>query len=471
MSPPPATRRRCASSTRRNGPEELLDLSDLRSPELEEPRARGRAGRARGARRARPRAAAGAPAHLRPRLPRGEGPRVGARLRGPAAAGARAPAREPRDPRARELALPLDHGRRVPGHEPAAVRAGRPARPGGGRDLLRRRRVPVDLPLPARGRRGLPRAARPGRRRARPDPELPLAARGARRDQPPLRGRLRRHVPAARGRGPLPGSRLRAGGRAARDRQGELRGDRRPLAQGRGAHIARACATWSTPARRRRARSSCSSRGTDARIYEEELRALGLPTFRATGRDYYHQQQVVDLLNYLRLLHNRYDDEALLGVLASPFVGSQREERGGSACCVAFVGVSNDGLVLLRRAAPKRPLFVGLEKGIPEGVSERDARLFQAFKQRFDRLAARRRRCRSSGSASGSSPSTTTTSPCSRSGTAAAATRTCASSRGWRAPTRSCAGPTCRASCASSPSRTRSAPPSSRRSPRRRAPT
>src|SRR5262249_12709231 len=80
--------------------------------------------------------------------------------------------------------------------------------------------------------------------------------------------------------------------------------------------------------------------GTDARIYEEELRAVGLPTFRATGRDYYHQQQVVDLLNYLRLLHNRYDDEALLGVLASP-----------------FVGVSNDALVLLRRNAPKRPLF------------------------------------------------------------------------------------------------------------------
>ena len=91
--------------------------------------------------------------------------------------------------------------------------------------------------------------------------------------------------------------------------------------------------------------------GTDARLYEEELRALGLPTFRATGRDYYHQQQVVDLLNYLRLLHNRYDDEALLGVLASP-----------------FVGVSNDALVLLRRAAPKRPLFAGLEKGVPEGV-------------------------------------------------------------------------------------------------------
>jgi ATP-dependent exoDNAse (exonuclease V) beta subunit len=111
--------------------------------------------------------------------------------------------------------------------------------------------------------------------------------------------------------------------------------------------------------------------GTDARIYEEALRSQGLPTFRATGRDYYHQQQVVDLLNYLRLLHNRYDDEALLGVLASP-----------------FVGVSNDALVLLRRNAPKRPLYCGLEKELPEGLSDRDRRLFQAFRQRYDRLAA-----------------------------------------------------------------------------------
>jgi ATP-dependent exoDNAse (exonuclease V) beta subunit len=110
--------------------------------------------------------------------------------------------------------------------------------------------------------------------------------------------------------------------------------------------------------------------GTDARLYEEALRAAGLPTFRATGRDYYHQQQVVDLLAYLRLLHNRYDDEALVTVLASP-----------------FVGVSNDALVLLRRAAPKRPLYAGIEKGV-DGLTARDARLFQAFRQRFERLAA-----------------------------------------------------------------------------------
>ncbi|HEX9350018.1 MAG TPA: UvrD-helicase domain-containing protein [Gaiellaceae bacterium] len=110
--------------------------------------------------------------------------------------------------------------------------------------------------------------------------------------------------------------------------------------------------------------------GTDARIYEQALRERGLPTFRATGRDYYHQQQVVDLLAYLRLLHNRYDDEALVTVLASP-----------------FVGVSNDALMHLRRSAERRPLFVGLERSLPAGLSDRDARLFRAFRQRYDRLA------------------------------------------------------------------------------------
>jgi ATP-dependent helicase/nuclease subunit A len=110
--------------------------------------------------------------------------------------------------------------------------------------------------------------------------------------------------------------------------------------------------------------------GTDAEWYEEELRAAGLPTYRATGRGYFGQQQVVDLLAYLRLLHNRYDDEALLTVLASP-----------------LVGLSNDALVLLRRAAPKRPLFQPFERGLPEELSDRDDRLCRAFLQRYERLA------------------------------------------------------------------------------------
>jgi ATP-dependent helicase/nuclease subunit A len=111
--------------------------------------------------------------------------------------------------------------------------------------------------------------------------------------------------------------------------------------------------------------------GTDAEWYEEELRRLGLPTVRALGRGYYGQQQVVDLLAYLRLLHNRYDDEALATVLASP-----------------FVGLSNDGLVLVRRAASRRPLFSGIERTLPHGLSGEDARLLKAFLQRYERLAS-----------------------------------------------------------------------------------
>ncbi|HET7744745.1 MAG TPA: UvrD-helicase domain-containing protein [Gaiellaceae bacterium] len=110
--------------------------------------------------------------------------------------------------------------------------------------------------------------------------------------------------------------------------------------------------------------------GTDAERYEEALRRNGLATYRATGRGYFGQQQVTDLLAYLRLLQNRYDDVALASVLASP-----------------FVGVSNDALVLLRRGALRRPLFTGLERGMPEGISSDDERLLRAFLQRYERLA------------------------------------------------------------------------------------
>jgi ATP-dependent helicase/nuclease subunit A len=109
--------------------------------------------------------------------------------------------------------------------------------------------------------------------------------------------------------------------------------------------------------------------GTDAEWFEEELRAVGLPTYRAAGRNYFGQQQVVDLLAYLRLLHNRYDDEALLTVLASP-----------------LVGVSNDTLVLIRAEAQRQPIFRGLERTLPGDLSQADRRLLLAFRQRYERL-------------------------------------------------------------------------------------
>jgi ATP-dependent helicase/nuclease subunit A len=109
--------------------------------------------------------------------------------------------------------------------------------------------------------------------------------------------------------------------------------------------------------------------GTAAETYEDELREAGLPTYRATGRGYFGQQQVADLLAYLALVRNRYDDVALATVLASP-----------------LVGVSNDSLVLIRRAAGRRPLYAGIERSLPHGMAAGDARLVNAFKQRFERL-------------------------------------------------------------------------------------
>ena len=111
--------------------------------------------------------------------------------------------------------------------------------------------------------------------------------------------------------------------------------------------------------------------GTDAERYERALREAGLPTYRATGRGYFGQQQVVDLLAYLQLVRNRYDDTALATVLASP-----------------FVGLSNDALVLVRRHAGRRPLFTGIERSLPEALSDADERLVRAFKQRYERLVA-----------------------------------------------------------------------------------
>ena len=131
-----------------------------------------------------------------------------------------------------------------------------------------------------------------------------------------------------------------------------------------------ACASSSTRAPPRRARSSFSSPpGPTPSGSRRSCGRVDLPTIRMTGRRYFGQQQVVDLLHYLRLLQNRYDDEALLTVLASP-----------------FVGVSNDALVLIRATAERRPIFKGIERTLPSDLAEDDRRLVRAFLQRYERL-------------------------------------------------------------------------------------
>ena len=241
----------------------------------------------------------------------------------------------------------------------------------GRRDLLRRRRVPVDLRLPPCRRRRVPRAARAVGAVAAADAQLPLAAEvlaavnelfGSH-----FGDEFQPLAAAAEFPDPVFGHPVEL-----------LVTDKASYAD-TGVHWRRAEAR--AVARRVRELVDTGAAdageivllfaaGTDAEWYEEELRKAGLPTYRATGKGYFGQQQVVDLLAYLRLLHNRYDDEALLTVLASP-----------------FVGISNDALALVRRAASRRPLFAGIEHSLPPALDERDTRLLRAFRQRFDRLA------------------------------------------------------------------------------------
>ncbi len=108
---------------------------------------------------------------------------------------------------------------------------------------------------------------------------------------------------------------------------------------------------------------------TDAGLYETALQRVGLQTAAATGRHYFEHQPVRDVAAFLSLVRNRYDDAALLAVLASP-----------------MVGVTNDTLALMRAAAPRRALFTAIEQGIPAGTPPEDAQLLAAFRQRFERL-------------------------------------------------------------------------------------
>jgi ATP-dependent helicase/nuclease subunit A len=71
----------------------------------------------------------------------------------------------------------------------------------------------------------------------------------------------------------------------------------------------------------------------DLEVYERALQDRGLDTLATVG-GFWNDQQVGDLLAYLRALANPLDELALYGTLASP-----------------LVGISSDGLALLGRAA------------------------------------------------------------------------------------------------------------------------
>ncbi len=83
----------------------------------------------------------------------------------------------------------------------------------------------------------------------------------------------------------------------------------------------------------------------DIHVYERALAQAGLRTIAAAGA-FWEQQQVEDLIAYLRALANPLDSLALFGALSSPLVHAPTG--------AASVGVSIDALALLAGAARER---------------------------------------------------------------------------------------------------------------------
>ena len=131
----------------------------------------------------------------------------------------------------------------------------------------------------------------------------------------------------------------------------------------------------------------------DASTYAGALERVGLVARSQLGRGFYRSQQVRDLCAYLALLRNRFDDHALLVVLASP-----------------LVGVSNDGLSALRRRRSARSTgrsSWGSSEGFPSATvcsSSASRSCTRASCAQVGNSGSRR--C-----SSASSPCTTTTSP------------------------------------------------------------
>jgi ATP-dependent helicase/nuclease subunit A len=61
-------------------------------------------------------------------------------------------------------------------------------------------------------------------------------------------------------------------------------------------------------------------------LFQQALQELGIPYYAASGGHFYRRQEVIDQINLLRLIRQRYDGVALSGLLTSPYVGLTEEQ-------------------------------------------------------------------------------------------------------------------------------------------------
>ena len=289
-------------------------------------RRRGRAGLGAARRAARA---------LRRRVRAGQARAVGGRLRRPRALRARSARRRRRDPRALRGALRADHGRRVPGHEPAPAPA--PDLLGTERtfyvgdaqqSIYRFRHASVELfaqladELDAAGQ--AEQLATNFRTRG-PILEAINAAFGERTVRP-----ARRRPRGAGAGGPLVELLLT-------DSEGWDDVELGALPAGK----ADRCAEARLVAQRVRElvdAGECAAgdvcvllrASTDMETFERALEDQGFATLASGGRGFWARQQVLDLTSYVAALVNPRDEEALLAVLASPIAGVELRRAGAA---------------------------------------------------------------------------------------------------------------------------------------------
>ncbi|HBE77631.1 MAG TPA: hypothetical protein DDW65_07570, partial [Firmicutes bacterium] len=64
---------------------------------------------------------------------------------------------------------------------------------------------------------------------------------------------------------------------------------------------------------------------TSMHLYQQALQRLAIPYYTASGGGFYHRPEIMDQLNLLRLVEQRYNGVALLGLLNSPYVSLSAE--------------------------------------------------------------------------------------------------------------------------------------------------
>ncbi|MGH2950047.1 MAG: 3'-5' exonuclease, partial [Solirubrobacteraceae bacterium] len=117
------------------------------------------------------------------------------------------------------------------------------------------------------------------------------------------------------------------------------------------------------------------------RLLEQALEEEGLPTYVVGGRGYWSQEQVRDALAYLAALANPCDEEALFGVLASPFCGAGSD----ALVLLAEAGRESGGVWPALRESDRAPWLAALPE---EEQRERllgFARFFAAERPRAER--------------------------------------------------------------------------------------